>query len=467
MRPRAHFITVMQRLLSFVARGLCVFAFLGRAAPAAGQRPLALDAAPSTSASAVSGVGPLTLRMLLNAVRDGHPTIQAALARVRAAEGMRATAGRLGNPMLSYQVENTGFPVARSVAGIDRETMEMATLPLEPFYLRGPRVARTAAEVRTARAEAERERQRAALDAAGAFYRVALARVTAETGRDLVAWLDSLVAYNRARAREGVAAEADLLRSALERDRAAAEATMADAELAQASAQLAAALGAPTTGGVVEIAAGEGPLALTEPEERLAAGNAPTSVISLRPDVRAAREREAAAAAGISTESRMLFREAGATLGAKQMMGTNSMIAGLSLPFPLFDQNRGEVARATAERDVARFDLAAQERLATADVEGALAAARLLTTRAETLARRGPDGLLARADEMRRIALGAYREGAIPLVQVLDAARAWGDTRLTFYRTLYAQHQAVLALIVATGGDLYAASLTPTSGSSR
>jgi len=149
------------------------------------------------------------------------------------------------------------------------------------------------------------------------------------------------------------------------------------------------------------------------------------------------------------------------------MMGTNSMIAGLSLPFPLFDRNRGEVARATAEREIARFDLVAQERLATADVAGSLAAARLLTAQAEALARPGADGLLARADEMRRIALGAYREGAIPLIQVLDAAQAWGATRLTYYRTLYAQHQAVLALIVATGGDLFTAPLTPTSGSSR
>jgi cobalt-zinc-cadmium efflux system outer membrane protein len=467
MRPRALFITVMHRLLSLVARTLCALALVGRAAPATAQRLLPPNGAGSTSSSYPSHLPTLTLDMLLVAVRDGHPTIRAALARVRAAEGMRVTAGRLGNPILSYQVENTAFPLARSVAGIDRETMEMATLPLEPIYLRGSRVARTAAEVRAARAEAERERQRVGLDAAGAFYRVALARVTAEMGRDLVAWLDSLVAYNRARAREGVASEADLLRSALERDRAAAEATMADAELAQAAAQLVAALGAPT-GGPVEIAAGESPLALVSAGEgRFADGVALASTVSLRPDVRAARERETAASAGISTERRLLFREAGATLGVKQTMGTSSMIAGLSLPFPLFDQNRGEVARAAAERDVARFDLAAQERLATADVAGSLAAARLLTTRAQTLAQPGQDGLLGRADEMRRIALGAYREGAIPLVQVLDAARAWADTRLTYYRTLYAQHQAVLALIVATGGDLFTAPLTPTSGSSR
>jgi outer membrane protein, heavy metal efflux system len=461
----------MHRLSSLVARGLLTLpalALLGRVAPVAAQRPLALDVASSTSRSVTPRTQALTLGILLVAVRDGHPRIQAALARVRAAEGMRATAGRLGNPMFSYQVENTAFPLARSTAGIDRETMEMATLPLEPLYLRGSRVARSAAEVRAARADAERERQHVGLDAAGTFYRVALARVTAETNRDLVAWLDSLLAYTRARAREGAAAEADLLRSALERDRAVAEGTMADAELAQATAQLAAALGAPVADGPMEIVAGEAPLALNaDAEARLADGGAVVSAVSLRPDVRAARERETAAAAGIRTERRMLVRDVGATLGAKQMMGTTSMIAGLSLPFPLFEQNRGEVTRATAERDVARFDLAAQERLATSDIVGALAAARLLTARAEVLAVPGPDGLLSRADEMRRIALGAYREGAIPLVQVLDAARTWGETRLTYYRTLYAQHQAVLTLIVATGGDLFTAPLTPTSGSSR
>jgi outer membrane protein, heavy metal efflux system len=455
-----------------VVHRLTLLAILALASPLSAQQS-SLGGAP---AARRSGSSPLTLRALLDAVRDDHPAIQSARARTRAAEGMRVTAGRIGNPMLSYQVENTTFPVARSVVGIDRETMAMATLPLDPFYLRGSRIAQRSAEVRGARADAERERQRVALEAAGVFYRVALARVTVATGADLVAWLDSLVAYNRARAREGVAAEADLLRSELERDRAAAEATMAEAELALASAQLASYLGAPQSFASLVVVAGETPLAMPAVSSpRIAArdtaagwsADALSSTISLRPDIRAARERETAAAAGIGTERRMLLREAGATLGTKRMMGTNSMIAGVSLPFPLFDQNRGEIGRAIAERDIARADLAAQERIAYADVAGASEAARLLTDRAASLARPEPDGLLARADEMRRIALGSYREGAIPLMQVLDAARAWGETRLTHYRTLYAQHQAVLSLVVASGGDLYSAVLISDSGLPR
>jgi len=88
-----------------------------------------------------------------------------------------------------------------------------------------------------------------------------------------------------------------------------------------------------------------------------------------------------------------------------------------------------------------------------AEVSGAYYAARLLTDRANALALKST-GYLARADEARRIALGAYREGAVPLIQVLDAARAWGDARVAYYRTLYAQHESVLELVVARGDDI-------------
>jgi len=132
------------------------------------------------------------------------------------------------------------------------------------------------------------------------------------------------------------------------------------------------------------------------------------------------------------------------------------MIAGLSLPFPLFDQNRGEIQRATAERDAAAFELAGQERAATAELRGAYDAARILTDRALILARHDSSSFLARADESRRIALGTYREGAVPLFQVIDAARSWADAQMTFYRTIAAQRQTVLSLLVAQGVDLFA-----------
>ena len=63
------------------------------------------------------------------------------------------------------------------------------------------------------------------------------------------------------------------------------------------------------------------------------------------------------------------------------------------------------------------------------------------------------------------VALAAYREGAVPLLQVLDATRTLADARLAFYRARYAQQDAVLALHVAAGLD--PSNAMPTTASTR
>ncbi|MEO8624037.1 MAG: TolC family protein, partial [bacterium] len=238
----------------------------------------------------------------------------------------------------------------------------------------------------------------------------------------------------------------------LERDRATADASMQEAELAQARAELSTFLGSSGRARTasLRVALDDAPLALPAFDD---ADAIPAS--AARPDVQAARERLDAASAGITAEQRSIVRQLGATIGTKQMAGTTSMIAGFALPIPLFDTNRGEIRRATAERDAAGYEVVNRERMAAAEVSGALEAARILTESTTRLSRGGDESFLARADEGRRITLGAYREGAVPLLQVMDAARAWGDARMTFYRTLFAQHQSVLTLLVASGHDLF------------
>jgi outer membrane protein, heavy metal efflux system len=398
---------------------------------------------------------PLTLRDVLDTVRTSHPTALAAERRTRAAEGSLTTARTFGNPMLAYMVDQTPFPGARSI-DMEREATTTATLPLETLYQRGPRVARAKADVRAAEADAQWTRQRLALDAAAAFYRVGLAQIQSATTHDLLGWLDTLVVYNRHRVDEGAAAEADLIRSQLERDRVAAESAMQDAELAQARAALGAFASATSAGSrYLLVAVAEAPLPM--PADLNGSAAASTATIDRRGDVRAARERVSASSAAISSERSMLFRQLGATIGTMVVGHTTTMVAGVSLPFPVFDQNRGEIQRATAERDAATFELAAHERTATAELTGAYDAARILTDRALAMGRRDSTSFLARADESLRIALGTYREGAVPLFQVIDAARSWADARTTYYRTIATQHQSVLALLVAQGLDLFTA----------
>jgi cobalt-zinc-cadmium efflux system outer membrane protein len=413
---------------------------------ALGQRPHTVPA------------GMVTLQDVLDSALTRHPLAEAALARVRAARGARTTARAFGNPVLNYDVENAPFPGGDPVRGMERESMTTAMLPLETIFQRGPRARRADAELSAAEADARSARQQLALDATRTYYRTALAQVSVDAARGLTAWLDSIVAYNRTRVEQGVAAEADLIRAEVERDRAAAAATLQEAELARARALLASFLTDGTRGPSDPIVAVEdAPLGMPTFAEALR-GSAPERPASIaqRPDIRSARARLTAAEYAVSSERSMIVRQLGATFGTKRSAGTTSMMAGISIPLPLFDPNRGEIARAAAERDATALDLAAQERTAVAELTGAYDAARLLTDRADMLAR-GSEGrapFLTRADEARRIALGAYREGAASLLQVIDAARAWNEARLAFYETLYAQHESIAMLIVAHGDDL-------------
>lgn len=408
---------------------------------------LIIAAIPSSSV-AQSATSALTLRGLLDSVSASFPAIQAAQQRIRATEASRRSAGAFSNPMASYQVENTRFPGGGSIAGIDRETMAMLTLPLEPLYQRGPRVRQANALVESARADADAVRQGLLRDAAHAFYRVARAQSRVAALEDVGRWLDTLAAYNRARVQEGVTAEADLIRTELERDRALIEASLQLADLARARAELMAFITAAPTQSSTRVVPPGQPFNI----ELLSVDSASRRS---RPELRAARARVDAADASIAVERKMLFREVGATLGAKQMMGTTSMIAGLSVPFPLFDRNAGQVSRAIAERDAERLDLAAATRMADAQFLGAVNAIRILSVQASRLA--APNGgILVRAEQAEQIALGAYREGAVSLLQVLDATRARSEARIAYFDLVFSQHEAVIDLLFASGQDLHA-----------
>lgn len=393
------------------------------------------------------GPARITLEEVLASASTDHPLVAAARARVGAAMGSRRTAGAIPNPIGTYQVENVGFPGARATAGLDRETASLLTIPLEPIYQRGPRVRQADEEVKAARAVATEVQRQVSLDAARAFFRVAIAQVAVETAIEAQSGLDRLTTYNKARFAEGVAAEGDLIRVQLERDRAAAEVVMEQAELARARAELQPYLrpgdSLRTEALSVSIAGLTSAFQLPALNDLLRQAN------RARPEVLIARARVAAAAAETSVQQTLTIRQVGATFGSKRVSGESSMIAGVSVPLPIFDRNRGEVQRARSTANAAELELAWIERRVSSEVQGALEAARLLSAEVSRL----DSSFLGRADESRQITLAAYEGGVATLLQVLDASRARSEARLTYYRTLFAQRQSILELLVASGAD--------------
>jgi len=185
----------------------------------------------------------------------------------------------------------------------------------------------------------------------------------------------------------------------------------------------------------------------------------PDSLLALaetrRAELRVARlEREAAAA-----EIRLVGRErlpvpvvsAGLkTERTPEADGFRGLVAGVSLPLPLWDRREGAVA--AAEADTRRLDaeVDAIRRQVAREIAEAVAAAEAVEAQLAALRPRiGADTEMA-----VRAARVAYGEGEITLVEWLDAVRAYQEAEAT-YVTL--QAEALIrraALERAVGGPL-------------
>ena len=457
------------RLLSAPALGLSLLTHnLGAQASVSAGDLRPLTPAPSTEQSGTrdsrhDASDSLTLRDAIAQALSQHPLIEAARARQASARGARRTAGTIPNPIFTYWVEDARGLGRSANIPFDRETQTSVTFPLEPLFQRWPRVRQADAEVRTADAELSRAQQIVTLDASRAFFRVAAAQVAVDAAEELRARLAELTTFTGARVREGIAPEADFIRSRLELDRVAATVTLERVEWARARAALMPYLGrvnavttpltaisrADVTGRATfrVVADADVPLPDAVPVASIASLMERARIA--RPELVAARERVVAARADVGYQRSLTVRQVGATIGMKQRAGLTSLMAGFSLPIPLFDQNRGEVQRTTGIQLAAEQELLWAERQIAAEVGAASDAAALLAAQMADL--RG--SFLSRAEESRQIAVAAYQDGAVSLLQVLDASRTVSEARLTYYRTLFAQRMSVLELNAAIGSS--------------
>jgi cobalt-zinc-cadmium efflux system outer membrane protein len=391
-----------------------------------------------------------TLEDAVSAALTQHPLVDAARARVEAARGERAGVGAIPNPVGTLWLENAAYPGQRTPAGFSHELSWYVGIPLEPLFQRVPRIRRADEEIGLAQATLMLARRTVAAEVTERFFAVALAQALHEEAAENRLRLDQLVAYNRVRVGEGVTAERELLRLEVELERAANDVIFADVELMRARARL-----APYVDTSSEMARFASLRAAVPPSGTVTPAMLPDAEGALalararRPEIAAGRARAAAATASVDYERSLTVRQAGATFGNKQTGGVNSMIAGLSVTIPVFNQNRGAVARATNEQIAANHELAWAERLVACDLQASHATAVRLTTQLNELQRT----FVARAATVHDLTLGAYHEGGATLLQVLDATRMLAEAHLAYSRTLFAQRASLFRLALAIGSE--------------
>lgn len=425
--------TTVVRLAVIVA-GLGLTGFVGASS---GQTP-ALATAPSPAAADA-----LTLERVVERFLQRNLAVEAARFRVDVARAEQIAARLRPNPTLTLAAEN--LKVAGSTpAGDLYEVSATYSQPLE-----WPQVRRLRAEVGdlgVTAAEAQLAdvlRQRLA-DVRRTFFEAVLARHALANAENNYRGFEELLRFNQVRFREGAIAEGELLKTRLERVKFDAAIAQARLAMRQATVKLLGLLGEsefaqPAVAGEFTFQAGTIDLSGLREVTLRAAPSIKVAEAAVQLAVRRVALEEARGAPLVSPFA-----------GFKRVGPDSTVLLGVAVPLPLFDRNQAGVARARAEADVARTELAQARTRVLTEVELAYAAWQSAQQRVLAFQRE----LLPQAEEVRTIAQAAYKEGAIDLLALLDAERTRADVQQQYAQALF-DHQVSLVLLEATtGADL-------------
>jgi cobalt-zinc-cadmium efflux system outer membrane protein len=361
-------------------------------------------------------------------------------------------AGRWPNPSLEWQRESAS-------GGHGRETQDIVAASV-PLVLSG-RLGLEAESAGLGARAAEARREQARLRLWNEATRTFSAALGAQERRAILE--ESLVALRRleaaiaAREKAGDAAGYDHLRVSIEAGMV--EDLLRGAALDERKRKAAVLSLLPPGAG--EPPTLQGPL---EVERPLPSREAVLAALETRPDVRAWELEARSAELARQAAARGWIPEPTLSGGVQlldvgQPGAGTGYVVGLALPLPFFQRRQGEAARAEARRELAEAQRAAllhtaRTRLAALHDE--------VTGRRERLALHR-SSVLARTEELRRIAGIAYRGGGADLLVLMDAERASREARLAAVELAVSavEAEADLLLVAGVTGSTEPRSTTP------
>ncbi|HVK42415.1 MAG TPA: TolC family protein [Phenylobacterium sp.] len=355
-------------------------------------------------------------KALLAEAQATAPRLAEARADIARAEGLARQAGVMPNPTLELDIEN--FSGSGPFRGTSlSETTATFGQTLELGGKRSARAAAGRAEVEVARAEARQAEAEYAFDLTAAYAEAEA------SDRRLQLALDALSLAEQdgqiASALVDAGREAELRRLQAQAAAQAARAAVDEARVARAEAfgALTALAGAPVPFTSI-------PVSLLDSEAPLS--TASTLVATGTASYLAAQAEQEAAARRLRVERRRAIPDVTVSMGVRRFEedDATALVAGLSAPLPLFDQNRGNIAAAGAEVTAAEARLNAARLEAEAAVRTSAARTSAAQTRI-TAARQGE----TTAQEAYRLARIGYEAGRLPLAELVAARRALAEAR--------------------------------------
>ncbi|WP_431111642.1 TolC family protein [Variovorax paradoxus] len=397
------------------------------------------------AARTVEPAGPLDLRSALALAQHFNPGLSSASREHEAADAAVLQAGAWPNPVLEAQVED-----------LRRDNRTTTLLLSQSIELGGKRAARvTAAERARDQAASALLARRAELRASAItlFFEVLVAQERLRLAQDSVALAQTATRAAANRVAAGKVAPLEETRSRVAEAGIQVELQQAEGALRSARRQLTALWGNP----VPRFTQAEGAvdrLPQVEPaqdvEKRLAAA----------PVLRQARLEVERRQALSQLEQARRVPDVTVSLGAKRVpadegmgstSGRNQVVVGVSVPLPIFDTNRGNVAEALSREEKARDDLAAAELQLGADAAQAAERLRSARATAQTLQRDALPG----AEAAHKAATKGFELGKFSFLEALDAQRTLFQVRNQYLLAVADAHRAASELdkLLGTEGD--------------
>lgn len=395
----------------------------------------------------------LDLKKALEIALANNPQLKAARNEIEVTDAERLDASKRLNPAFSAYFED--YRLFHSDIGPFFQTQEITVRLDQEIETAGKRKLRTqAAGLRSQAQKAQTDNVVRALllDVRRAYFQAVLAQTNLESAEAILQEIDRIIELNRTRFEKGDISGAELKRVEVERLKFVEDVFASKLALANAKSTLLSLFG--HSGPNPSFRVSE-PLTLDRGAPTSAEGiPQPTpypelvrQAVAKRPDLVASVFEQRRADTETLHQRSLRSPNITVTGGYKRNILDNTVVFGIALPLKVFNKNEGGIARAAAEK--ARADnLAAQTRSQVLlDVQKAYNSAEINRQRVEYIEKAS----IQKADESRQIVLTAYRLGEIDLIHLLDAERAYRETRKTYNQALYEYRMSLYELGSAIG----------------
>lgn len=373
-----------------------------------------------------------------------NPILGAAQAGIEAENSDVFSASRRPNPRLGFTSEGVDFDSGGSGFFSDQETSVTLAYTIETSGKRRKRTRVQELEVEITRIDRDNLIRQLIYELEQTYFQVVLAQENVELAQTLLGNFQKIVELDRIRFEKGEISGGELRRVEVEQYRLLEELISSEVQLDNARNRLIALLGSD---------------ALDQPLEAVDSFDSswrPVSEAKLREiarqnreDLKAQRARLAKSGAEIELQKARKIPDITPFAGYHRDFGDDGAVVGINLTLPLFDRNRGKIARARAEESQRQWQLRLLEIEIARQVQLALNELRGNRRRLDRL----ENEFLRKAEQSRDISESAYRLGSASLVEFLDAQQTYWETRRLYNRALYDFEISRARLKLAVGKD--------------